>query len=172
MQKDKFELFLEQSKFTSDILNKAALKNLLIDLKQKKWIFEIELSEVVEPEVLLPFIEQIKTYFLVPKVVSAIDINFSYKDLSLVNKHALAYYDYAIFKLTRKKASFTIFKNFKSKLDDHIVKILIDEDSQHLSQYISDIEKTISKFGLHIKVELEINSKLIPTSKLIESSIV
>ncbi|TNF06676.1 MAG: hypothetical protein EP317_06160, partial [Bacillota bacterium] len=172
MQKDKFQLFLEQSKFTSDVLNHAALKNLLIDMKHKKWIFDIELSEVIEPEVLLPFIEQIKTYFLVPKVVLGIEIKFTYKSLETLKNHVTKYYDYAIFELAKQKASYMIFKNFKAKQDNLSVKIQVDQDSLYLSTYLPEIEEAIKKFGFEIKVLLEVSESLTPTSKLIESAIV
>ena len=171
MQKDKFDLFLEQSKFTSSILNEAKLKNLLIDMKQKKWIFEIMLSEVIEPEILLPFVEQIKTYFLVPKVVLAIDVAFSYESTKAEAKHAVAYYEYIIFELAKQKASYLVLKNFKARCENNKIKIQIDEDSLHLSQHLPDVDRQFKKFGLNYTCELEISKDLVPTSKLIEKSI-
>ena len=172
MQNDKYQLFLEQSKFTSEIINQSVLKNLLIDLKNKKWIFEIEFPHMIEPEVLLPYIEQMKTYFLVPKVVLGIDLRFSYQSLEHKNKHALAYYDYVIFELARQKARYMVFKNFKTRLDEGVIKILVDQDSLYLNESIPEIKENIEKFGLNIDVELEVSESLTPTSKLIQSSIV
>ncbi len=69
MKKDKFQLFLEQSKFQDPILNQATLNCVNIDTVQKTWHFDITLNEVVDPEVLIPFIQQMKSYFYVPRIL-------------------------------------------------------------------------------------------------------
>jgi DNA polymerase III subunit alpha, Gram-positive type len=94
VKKDKFQLFLEQSKFSSSILNNAQLSYVLVDEKTKKWTFDFILSDMIDPEVLLPFVEQLRSYFRVPRVVTKIDVNITYKNISKLNELACKYYDY------------------------------------------------------------------------------
>ena len=122
MKKDKFQLFLEQSKFQHPILNKAELAHVSIDTKNKSWQFNIVLNDVLEPDVLLPFIQQLKSYFYVPRILSSVEIQLTYKSKAHFEACALAYFDYAIIELSKEKLFcklsqlsplFVVFKNTK-----------------------------------------------------------
>ena len=171
MEKNKFNLFLEQSKFTSDILNQAELKQVVVDLKLKRWIFHIELLDVCEPQVILPFIETIKTYFLVPKVVLGIELAFSYKKLNQFDQYAKNYYDQVIYELAQAKARFMVLKNFKIRYEHNTFYLQVDEDSTYISDYFYDLKKGFSKYGFDVNFELEVAENLTPISKVIETSI-
>ena len=171
MKNDKFKLFLEQSKFQSPILNQANLKNITIDVKNKRWIFDIELEDIIEPEALMPFLQTIKSYFQIPKVVLGVDVHLSYIKDEGLKSYAMRYYDQAIVELIKQKARYMVLKNFKARYENHIFYIMIDEDSNYIKEYLSDIEMVLGMYGLHTKVELEIKKDLKKTSELIESSI-
>ena len=141
MEKNKFQLFLEQSKFQSPIINNADLEYVLVDDKAKKWTFHLTLDAMLEPEVLLPFIDQLKSYFKIPKVVQKVEAKINYKDQSKINDLVCKYYDYAVIELAKEKASFLVLKNFKSIYEDDQIKVLIDKDSTYVKQYFKYIQK-------------------------------
>ncbi|MCF7931328.1 MAG: PolC-type DNA polymerase III [Acholeplasmataceae bacterium] len=171
MTKDKYTLFLEQSKFSSPILNQSMLKHLEIDVKKKKWTFYLILSDVVESETLIPFIQNIRSYFYVPKVLTHVDVNIEYLSKKSFKQHAMGYFDYAIIQLSKEKASYAVLKNYKVRLDNNEFVLSIDQDSLYLSQYLKDVHQIFNEFGLDAKVRLEVSETLVPTSQMIESSI-
>lgn len=171
MKNDKFKLFLEQSKFQSPVLNKANLKNITIDVIKKRWIFDIELEDIIEPEALMPFLQTIKSYFQVPKVVLGVDVHLTYLKEDGLSQYALRYYDQAIIELIKQKARYMVLKNFKVRYENQIFYVMIDADSSYVEEYLSDIESMLSFYGLKTKVECEIKKDLKKTSELIESSI-
>ncbi|MEF3693157.1 MAG: PolC-type DNA polymerase III [Acholeplasmataceae bacterium] len=171
MKNDKFKLFLEQSKFQSPILNEANLKNMTIDVKNKRWIFDIELKNVVEPETLMPFLQTIKSYFQIPKVVLGVDVHLTYLDDEGLNQYALRYFDQAVIELIKQKARYTVLKNFKVRYEDHHFYLMVDSDSLYIEEYLSDIEKMLQFYGIQSKIQMEIKKDLKKTSELIESSI-
>ena len=139
MKKDKFQLFLEQSKFISPILNEAKLNQVLVDLKTRKWVFDITLSDVIEPEVLFPFIQTLKSYFLVSRVHSGVDVQLHYQSLSAFEEHAMSYFDYAVIQLSKEKARFMVLKNFKARYEHKEYILSVDQDSTYLQEYFKDI---------------------------------
>ena len=171
MEKNKFQLFLEQSKFQSSILNNANLEYVLVDEKAKKWTFVLTLDEMIDPEVLLPFVEQLKSYFRVPKVVSKVDVNISFKQKDKLAELACKYYDYAVIELAKEKASFLVLKNFKAIYEDQKIKVLIDPDSTYVGQYFKQIIKVLSPIGIDLDIEYQISDALESTSKIISKSI-
>ena len=171
MKKDKFQLFLEQSKFISPILNQATLNQVLIDLKTKKWIFDITLSDVVEPEVLFPFIQTLQSYFLISKVHTGVDVQLHYQSLKGFEEHAMSYFDYAVIQLSKEKARFMVLKNFKARYEKDGYILSVDQDSIYLQDYFKDITMLLDSFGLKTSIKLEVIHTLTPTSKMIESSI-
>jgi DNA polymerase III subunit alpha, Gram-positive type len=171
MKKNKFDLFLEQSKFISPVLNQVQLDRVLVDPKLKTWQFDITLSEVIEPETLIPFIQNLKSYFYISKVLSKVEVNLSYTSFNHFDNLAMRYFDYAIIELSKEKARYLVLKNFKARYDNHQFFLSIDEDSAYVSAYIPDILSVFKTFGLKAEVKLEITETLTPTSKLIETSI-
>jgi DNA polymerase-3 subunit alpha (Gram-positive type) len=171
VKKDKFQLFLEQSKFASSILNNAQLEYVLVDDKTKKWTFNLLLTDMIDPEVLLPFVEQLRSYFRVPKVVSKIDVNISYKDTSKLNELACKYFDYAVIELSKDKASFLVLKNFKTVYENDEVFVLIDKDSTYVKSYFKDIIKLLKPLGVILNINYKISEALEPTKVMISKSI-
>ena len=145
MAKDKYSLFLEQSQFSSTILNHSALKSLDVNEKKKMWTFHISLDDVVEAETLLPFIQNIKSYFFVPRILSEIKVHLTYQNLNSFDKFAMSYFDYAIIQLSKDKASSIVLKNFKARYENKEFIISIDQDSTYLKQYIKDIQNILKK---------------------------
>lgn len=172
MGKDKFTLFLEQSKFASPILNYANLKSVTIDQKSKMWIFNIELEDVIESESLLPFIQNLKSYFYVPKVLSEVDVRLSYRTMESYAKHAMGYFDYAIIQLSKEKARYMVLKNFKIRYEHDEFVISIDQDSTYIQDYFPEIKDIFNRFGLDVNIKLEVIHTMTPTRQMIESSIV
>lgn len=172
MKKDKFQLFLEQSKFQNPILNQAILNEVHINTLQKKWLFKITLDEVIAPEVLLPFLQTLKSYFYVPRILSGVDVSLSYRKLDLFDQVALAYFDYAVLELAKEKARFLVLKNFKTHYENQTFIVHIDQDSTYVSEYFLDIQEVFKRFGFNVSIKHEIVTTLTPVSKMIESSIV
>ncbi len=171
MVKDKYALFLEQSKFNSPVLNQSILKQLEIDVKKKKWIFYLSLSEIIESETLAPFIQTIKSYFYVPKVLTQVDVHIEYQSKTSFNQHAMGYFDYAIIQLSKEKASYAVLKNYKVRFEKGEFILSVDQDSTYINQYLKDVHQIFNDFGLDAKVRLEVNQTLVSTSQMIESSI-
>lgn len=172
MKKDKFQLFLEQSKFQNQILNQAILNEVSINTIEKKWQFNITLSEVLAPEVLLPFLQQLKSYFYVPRILSGVDVKINYLKNDLFDQVALAYFDYAILELAKEKARFLVLKNFQTQYENQTFTVHIDQDSTYVSEYFSDIQDVFNRFGFTVTIKYEVVTTLTPVSKMIESSIV
>ncbi len=171
MTKDKYALFLEQSKFNSPILSQSILKQLEIDVKKKKWIFHLVLSEVIESESLIPFVQTIKSYFAVPKILTHVDVHIEYESKKSFSKHAMGYFDYAIIQLSKEKASYAVLKNYKVRFEKNEFVLSVDQDSMYLNQYLKDVHDIFNDFGLDAKVRLEVSEALVSTSQMIESSI-
>ncbi len=71
---------------------------------------------MLDPEVLLPFIEQLKSYFRIPKVVSKVDVELEYKDKNALKDFACKYYDYAVIELAKDKASLLVLKKLQNQI--------------------------------------------------------
>ena len=171
MKSDKFQLFLEQSKFQNQILNKAILNEVSIDTINKKWQFRITLDSVIFPDVLLPFLQTLKSYFYVPRILSGVDVSITYKSYDLFDQVALAYFDYAVIELSKEKARFLVLKNFQTKYQNNVFTVHIDEDSIYVEEYFQDIQDVFKRFGFNVSIKYEVSSTLTPVSKMIESSI-
>ncbi len=171
MKKNKFTLFLEQSKFTSEILNQAKLNFVHVDVKQKRWIFDVELDDIVEPESMALFMQTMKSYFYIPKIVLGVDLSIHYHSLASLGVHALRYFEHAIIELSKQKARFSVLKNFKVRFENHKFIIEIDSDSTYVEAYTDEIRQAINQYGIDIQIDLEVTSQLPKISELIESSI-
>jgi DNA polymerase III subunit alpha, Gram-positive type len=163
--KNKFQLFLEQSKFLSPILNGAVLDKVEVDPKLKKWEFNITLSQVIEPEILLPFIQNIKTYFYISRILKSVDVKVNYLNQDNFIEHATRYFDYAIIELAKEKARFMVLKNFKVKFEQDEYLVEVDKDSTYIADYFNDIKNQLRVYGIKKNIKLDMISELIPTSK-------
>ena len=107
-------------------------KNITIDVIKKRWIFDIELEDIIEPEALMPFLQTIKSYFQVPKVVLGVDVHLTYLKEDGLSQYALRYYDQAIIELIKQKARYMVLKNFKVRYENQKFYIMIDTDSSYV----------------------------------------
>jgi DNA polymerase III subunit alpha, Gram-positive type len=171
MDKHKFDLFLEQSKFSSNTLNSALLMYVLVDPSQKAWHFHIKLKQVVESEVLEPFIQQIKTYFYVPKIVLQVYVHLSYEDLSQFKDYAIQYYEHVLYLLCKEKASFLVFKNFEVTYEDDTFYVHVDKDSVYIKNNFKEFIKMFKTYGFDVSLKMQIEEKLTPIGKVLETSI-
>jgi DNA polymerase-3 subunit alpha (Gram-positive type) len=172
MKKDKFQLFLEQSKFQHPVLNQAHLSSVTINTTAKSWQFHVTLGQVIEPDVLLPFLQTLKSYFYVPRILSGVDVSLTYTSLDDFEQYALAYFDYAVIELAKEKARFLVLKNFKTRYENNAFIVQIDQDSTYVSEYFVDLKSVFKRFGFDVVIKHEIMVSLTPVSKMIESSIV
>jgi DNA polymerase-3 subunit alpha (Gram-positive type) len=171
MAENKFDLFIKQSKFSNPTLQKAELKHVNVYKSKGLLVFHIELEDVVAPDVLLPFIEQLKTFFNISHVVSGIDVFITYRTIKSIEAFAIKYYEYAYHEIAKTKASFLVLKNFKTEFSDNQITLLIDKDSAYVKSYFSQMKKTLSKLGLNVDIDYKIDEKLVPTKTKIKQSI-
>ncbi len=171
MANNKFELFLEQSKFNHDILQKAQLDHVDVIVSDSTFVFHVILGQVIAPEVLIPFIDQIKTYFLIPNVVKQVQVLISYDRLELDQALATKYYEYAYTEISKVKASFVVLKNFKTRYENQKIIIEIDKDSQYVSSYFEDIKLVLLTLGIRIDIAFEVNEQLTSTKAKIKQAI-
>ncbi|MFA5474349.1 MAG: PolC-type DNA polymerase III [Acholeplasmataceae bacterium] len=168
---DKFQLFLQQSTFKSPILNDAELLYVVVEEKAKKWIFHLRLKEILDPAVLIPFVDQLKSYFTVPKVVQKVDVQITYENETNLSQFACAYYDLAAIELAKEKARFLVLKNFKTVYEDETVFVIVDRDSKFIQPYFKAIANLLKPLGIRFPIQVRIDETLEPTSKLISKSI-
>ncbi len=168
---DKFQLFLQQATFKSPILNDAELLYVVVEEKAKKWIFHLRLKEVLDPAILIPFVDQLKSYFTVPKVVQKVNVQIMYEDETKISQFACAYYDLAAIELAKEKARFLVLKNFKTVYEDETVFVMVDRDSKYIQPYFKQIANLLKPLGIRFPIQVRIDETLEPTSKLISKSI-
>lgn len=168
---NKFDVFIQQSKFNHPILQQAELEYVNIFKKRQSLEFHITLEDVVAPDVLIPFIEQIKTFFMITNIVKQIDVCITYKKDESLEAFANKYYTYAYQELAKSKASFLVLKNFKSQYKDQKVIVYIDKDSTYVNAYFKDIKKHLSALGFSFEITYEIDESLLTTRKKISQSI-
>jgi DNA polymerase III subunit alpha, Gram-positive type len=171
MDSNKFDLFLKQSKFSSQTLNDSKLINVIVDPSEKAWHFNISLDRVIEPEVLEPFIQQIKTYFYVPKVVLNVYVRFVYEKLDEFKDYALSYYEHVLYLLCKEKASFLVLKNFEVTYEENVFVIQVDNDSVYIKNYFIELIDKFKTYGFEVEFQLNIKEDLTPIGKVLETSI-
>jgi len=168
---NKFDVFIKQSKFNHPILQEAKLDHVDVYVKKKIFIFFIELKEVISPEVLMPFIEQIKVFFKITNVVNDIDVHIKFNSHATLEAFANKYYTYAYQKIAKTKGSYLVLKNFKSKYINDKVVVYVDKDSKYVDSYFKDIKDLLLKLGLSFDITYEVDETLAPTSAKISRSI-
>ncbi|MFU8792842.1 MAG: PolC-type DNA polymerase III [Acholeplasmataceae bacterium] len=168
MENNKYKLFLEQSKFNAKSINKSVLKHVEIDTKQSTWTFHIHLPEVIDTELLPLFLDQIKTYFLIPKVVKKVFVQLSYDHPEGFEPLALKYLDYVIYEVSKEKPSAISLKNFKATYENQTYTFAIDEDSTYINQFFKLIQMRFARFGFIVQFKTEIVKDMMTVSKEIE----
>lgn len=168
---NKFDVFIQQSKFNHPVLQQAELEHVFIDKKRQAFEFHISLDDVVAPDVLIPFVEQIKTFFMITNIVKQIEVFIAYKINDSLEAFANKYYTYAYQELAKSKASFLVLKNFKSQYKDQKVVVFIDKDSTYVKSYFKDIKKLLAQLGFSFDITYDIDESLLTTRSKISKSI-
>ena len=167
---NKFDLFLKQSNL-SPVLKKTKLNQVYVYLEARKWLFDLQVSEVVEPEDLINFIESVKSYFLIPKTIKAIDVVIGYDKIDGFNKFAQSYFDYALLFLAKEKPSILALRNFKTDYEDFKYSVEIDADSTHVSHFFPLLKELFLTYGFEVSFETVVSKELQPLSKQIKSKL-
>lgn len=167
---NKFDLFLQQSSL-SPVLKKTKLNQVYVYLEAKKWLFDLQVSEVVEPEDLINFIESVKSYFLIPKTIKAIDVVIGYDKIDGFNKFAQSYFDYALLFLAKERPSILALRNFKTDYEDFKYSVEIDADSTHVSHFFPLLKELFLTYGFKVSFETVVSKELQPLSKQIKSKL-
>ena len=168
---NKFQLFLEQANFKNDILKKAELNYVLVDRKNKTWSFNISLEKMVPPYELAGFLNQLVTFFRIPKKVLKVGFDLSYKNNNLKD-FAKEYYEFIIQRIADEKPSLLIFKNYEVEYVDNQYNITIDKESKYLNKYIQELKEAFSFYGIETNFELKINESLETTSQQIQQAFI
>lgn len=171
MSTDKFQLFLEQSRFASPVLNEAKLNEVLVDASNLCLVFDITLAETVEVDTITPFLQTLKSYFIRPKKINQIEVNLHYQKLDNFKQFALAYWDYALYLITKQKPRYMTLKNYKVQYEDQTYTILIDKDSTFIKEYFPIVQEALRSFGFEVKITYQVEESLTPMSKRIEKTI-
>ena len=171
MSTNKFELFLEQAKFQSNIIKNAKLENLVVDAKANVWTFQIILADIEAPEVLMAFIQTVKSYFFRPNIMEKIDVKIKYENTLELEKHGVRYIEQAIIELANEKARYLVLKNFKITSEDNNYFFLIDADSMYIKDYIKDILAVLKLYGIELSLKTKVTEDMPKTSKLLAKSI-
>jgi DNA polymerase III subunit alpha, Gram-positive type len=172
MDNNKYQLFLKQAKFQNPIINASTLMHVLIDLKKESWAFHIKFPKIIDTDILPPFIDQLKSYFLVPKVLKKVYVDIHIEDTSDFDQYAMKYLDFIIFDRIKHKPSMIVLKNFKARYKDHIFYFMIDEDSTYIEKHFPELKLAFERFGFDVDFQYEIKSDLTPVTKEIEDMII
>ena len=171
MSINKFDLFIEQSKFNHKVLQNATLEKVEINAKTNTFIFYLQLDEVISPDTLINFIDQIKSFFMIPNVVSNVFVNITYKSLEALSTYIVKYYEYAYTEISKMKSSFLVLKNFKVEYKESKLIIMIDKDSSYVKQYFKELKEKLAELGFKIVIDYEIDESLTPTTEKISKAI-
>ncbi|MDL2292449.1 PolC-type DNA polymerase III [Acholeplasma sp. OttesenSCG-928-E16] len=166
----KFKAFNESLEFFDNDLKSVHFDYVLVDPKQNSWVFNLTLDKIVSPKKLFPYLEALKKHFHDDKLTKKVDTKIRYLDLSNINEHILDTYQAVLNEVCKNKPSCQAFLNYTIKYDENI-KILVDKESTFLRKDLEVIETYLAKYGLAVKVELEIDEELTPLTKALEEKI-
>lgn len=161
----KFNLFLEQSKFDSNVIKESELTKCEVSKKNKTWTLFIKLKEVVSVPELKPFLTNLKSYFLIPNVVSEVKVVLSYDKTKKLNDFYRDYFELVIKDIAKTKARYMAFLSLENEYKNGKYTIKIDKDSNYLKDYVKDVVSRFKDYGLDVEVELLVDDSLISTSE-------
>ena len=167
---NKFDLFLQQANFKDNQLKLSELKQVVIKQATKTWLFKLEYQEVVNPDSLLVFLQQLEIFFLVPDVVSKVDyqINFNNNDLK---QYAEKYFDLVLAKAIENNPSLSAFKNYQRAFNDNTYTIYVEPDGLAIEKMLPQLRRMFKKFGLNPNIELEVSVELKPLETVIQNQV-
>jgi DNA polymerase-3 subunit alpha (Gram-positive type) len=170
MKNDKFQLFLEQNKFESDILKSAVLKQVKVSVTSQRWLFHVVLNNIIEPDLLFSFINNIERYFKVPKVVKKVEVVIEFANIDQFEKYALDFYETILQVQMNDKPSYAVLKNFKTTYDGKFL-VWIDKESTYIEPYLEGIVEAFKNVGIDVVVEMVIDETLETASSKLEKSV-
>lgn len=167
----KYKLFLEQSKFESKIINESKLESCEISKKNKTWTLNIKLKEVVSVADLKPFLTNLKSYFLLPGVVSKVEVKLTFDKLKRLNDYARDYFEYICREVAEEKSRFLAFLSFKFDYTDEKYTIHLDRDSEYLMDSVPELKDKFHEYGLKVDVEAVVDEEIKTTIESIKENI-
>ncbi len=169
---DKFSLFLKQSECCqSDTLKSARLDQVLVDLKAQTWHFKIALKDIVEAEMLIRFVETLKSYFYRPSVLKDIDVSITYDNPVDLAKHARPYWNHVLMMLMEDKERYALLKNFDVSYKEGTYTVTVDGESAFVEDLFEGITNAFQRLGFKIGIILDIKKDLVTVSDMIQASI-
>ncbi len=167
---NKFDLFLEQIELDKDVRKIINFNKVIVKRMSKTLIFDLSFDEVISANQLNVFLNQLKTFFSKPGIVSKVDYKISFKNKDL-SKYALEYFDYMCLLSMDKRPNYAIFKNYKVTFKDDLYTLIIDKDSDFLDEYFPYLKKLFKKYGLDVNFKLQIDESLISPVEQVKKSI-
>ncbi|MGI6787088.1 MAG: PolC-type DNA polymerase III [Acholeplasmataceae bacterium] len=167
----KFDLFLQQSKFESKIINESKLVSCEISNGDNSWTLNVRLKEVVSVADLKPFLTNLKSYFLIPGVVSKVNVKLSYDKIKRLADYSRDYFDLICREVAEEKSRFLAFLSFKHEYKDEKYIIKIDQDSEYLIGLVNELKEKFHEYGLLVDVEAVIDEEIKTTTESIKENI-
>lgn len=171
MKMSKFDLFLQQSKFESKIINESKLVSCEISNGDNSWTLNVRLKEVVSVADLKPFLTNLKSYFLIPGVVSKVNVKLSYDKIKRLADYSRDYFDLICREVAEEKSRFLAFLSFKHEYKDEKYIIKIDQDSEYLIGLVNELKEKFHEYGLLVDVEAVIDEEIKTTTESIKENI-
>lgn len=170
MNKNKFDLFLEQKKYTNNILSNSKLKNVIVDDRLDTWSLEIELDDFIDADILFTFVRTIKEYFSHPSL-NSIDIKFIHVNNKNFDKFATNYWDSTLHYISEKKPSFLALKNYEVIFEDNVYFLKIDHESKWVEGYFDEIKKSLQDLTILNEIKYRVDLELSTVKEKINKSI-
>lgn len=167
----KFKVFIQQSKFESEILQNAILENVEVYENENKLMFKILLDDVVEVRHLRSFLTNLESYFLIPNVVKNIEYKLIYKKSENFPDYFQQYYDFAVKEISKKRPRLEVLATFKARFEDNLIYVIVDKDSKYIGRYCAILENKFRQLGFNFKVELEIDESIKKMSEVIKEEL-
>lgn len=163
---NKFEIFLEQAQLNTPPLNRAKLNFVKVIKKNQVWLFDISFEEVISPNQMSLFIDQLQTFFTIPNVVSKVDYQFHFLTFDL-SQHYQGYYDMIVHKASEAFGPLSVFKNYAIEFHDHTYSVIVEKDATSFSRYFPELKSWFKKHGLIVNFEIKVSEALTPVSEVV-----
>ncbi len=171
MKMSKYELFLKQSKFESKIINESELISCEISRINRTWTLNIRLKEVVSVSELKPFLTNLKSYFLIPDVVSKVYVNLKFDKLDRLSDFSRDYFEFVVREISETKPRFIVFLSFEHEYENGKYTVRIDEDSNYLISLRDELKEKFYEYGLLVDVDVVICETVKSTKETIKENI-
>lgn len=161
---NKFDLFLQQAQLNTYPMNSAKLEQVIVSKRNKSLMFMITFDELLAPNQMSLFINQLETFFKKPEIVEKIDYQFKYKKIDLTAHHR-AYFEMVVHRAGEFFPPLLIFKNYPVDFMNGTYSISIDKDSKGLKKYFPDLMRYFKQLGIDVSFELKLSEVLTPVTE-------